>query len=402
MDFALNSEQRAWQQKARQFAEEQIRPISLARDQIADPAATWDWDIIKKGSQLGFRTLGVPKEWGGPGADLVTQCIVMAELARGDSAISKAFSQNWKWSQLMAVVCTKDQQARFLKPFLADDTYMLGGARTEPNVGSDHRMTPNSDPKTGFRLKAERDGDHWILNGEKTFIANGSVGKLFFVSARTDFTKPVTEGSTEFIVPTDTPGFRIGKKFNKAGWRFYQNAELIFENARIPHANIVGEVNGGWKARTSDPSQFNDLELAANAVGVCDTSVENATAYAKTQHKGGHTLADQQRVQLKLAEMHMLTESLRAYIMRTAWERDLACAGDKVQAASANAGLVMVFSQEIIQRVTALGRAIYAIGGAERGMMNASADKLERDAFIWTHLAGDSLSRIKTIKKMLR
>ena len=327
----------------------------------------------------------------------------MAELARGDSAISKAFSQNWKWSQLMAVVCTKDQQARFLKPFIADDTYMLGGARTEPNVGSDHRMTPNSDPKTGFRLKAERDGDFWILNGEKTFIANGSVGKLFFVSARTDFAVPVTEGSTEFIVPTDTPGFRIGKKFNKAGWRFYQNAELIFENARIPHANIVGEVNGGWKARTSDPSQFNDLELAANAVGVCDTSVENATAFAKTQLKGGRLLAEQQRVQLKLAEMNMLTESLRAYIMRTAWERDLACAGDKVQAASANAGLVMVFSQEVIQRVTALGRAIYATAGvAARGAMHASADKLERDAFIWTHLAGDSLSRIKTIKKILR
>ncbi len=403
MEFGLNKEQREWQMKARQFAEEQIRPISLARDQIADPAATWDWDIIKKGSKLGFRTLGVPKEWGGPGADLVTQCVVMAELARGDSAISKAFSQNWKWSQLIAVVCSKDQQERFLKPFLADDTYMLGGARTEPNVGSDHRMTPNSDPKTGFRLKAERDGDHWILNGEKTFIANGSVGKLFFVSARTDFKVAVTEGSTEFIVPTDTPGFRIGKKFNKAGWRFYQNAELIFENARIPHSNIVGEVNGGWKARTSDPSQFNDLELAANAVGVCDTAVESVTTFAKSCKAGGKPLAEQQRVQLNLAEMNMLTESLRAYIMRTAWERDLAVAGDKVQAASANAGLVMVFSQEVIQRVTKLNRDIRALGGhSARGAVNASADKLERDAFIWTHLAGDSLSRIKTIKKMLR
>jgi alkylation response protein AidB-like acyl-CoA dehydrogenase len=403
MDFALNAEQRDWQLKAREFAAKEIRPLSLARDQIADPAATWDWDIIKKGSKLGFRTLGVPKEWGGPGADLVTQCLVMAELARGDSAISKAFSQNWKWSQLMAVVCTKDQQARFLKSFIADDTYMLGGARTEPNVGSDHRMTPNSDPKTGFRLKAERDGDNWILNGEKTFIANGSVGKLFFVSARTDFKVPVTEGSTEFIVPTDTPGFRIGKKFNKAGWRFYQNAELIFENARVPHANIVGEVNGGWKARTSDPSQFNDLELAANAVGVCDTTVEEAMGFVKQQPAGGKPLADQQRVQLKLAEMHMLTESLRAYIMRTAWERDLACAGDKLQAASANAGLVMVYSQEVIQRVTALNRDIRALGGASaRGAMHASADKLDRDAFIWTHLAGDSLSRIKTIKKILR
>ena len=92
MDFSFNQEQREWQMKARQFAEEQIRPISLARDRIADAASTWDWDIIKKGSKLGFRTLGVPKAWGGPGADLVTQCIVMAELARGDSAISKAFS----------------------------------------------------------------------------------------------------------------------------------------------------------------------------------------------------------------------------------------------------------------------------------------------------------------------
>ena len=402
MDFSLSEEQRAWQMKARKFADEEITPISLSRDQIADPAGTWDWEVIKKGSKLGFRTLGVPKAWGGPGADLVTQCVVMSELARGDSAIAKAFSQNWKWSQLIAVACTVDQQKRFLKPFIADDTYMLGGARTEPNVGSDQRM-PNSDPKTGFRLKAERDGDFWILNGEKTFIANGSVGKLFFVSARTDFTKPVTEGSTEFIVLTGTPGFRIGKKFNKAGWRFYQNAELIFENARIPHSNIVGEVNGGWQARTSDPSQFNDLELAANAVGVCDAALEEVMTFVKKQGPGGSELVTQQRVQLKLAEMHMLTESLRAYVMRTAWERDLAVAGDKVQAASANAGLAMIYSQEVIQRVTALNRAIFGLGFAESsGAMNASTDKLERDAFIWTHLAGDSLSRIKTIKKILR
>ena len=160
---------------------------------------------------------------------------------------------------------------------------------------------------------------------------------------------------------------------------------------------------GGWQARTSDPSQFNDLELAANAVGVCDAALEEVMALVKKPGRGGAPLAAQQRVQLKLAEMNMLTESLRAYIMRTAWERDLACAGDKVQAASANAGLVMVYSQEVIQRVTALNRAIFALApAASRGAMNASADKLERDAFIWTHLAGDSLSRIKTIKKMLR
>ena len=93
MDFSLNEEQRHWQSEARRFSDEEVRPMSLARDQIADPKATFDWDIIKKGSKLGFRTLAVPKEWGGHEADFVTQTLVMIELARGDSSVSKTFSQ---------------------------------------------------------------------------------------------------------------------------------------------------------------------------------------------------------------------------------------------------------------------------------------------------------------------
>ena len=100
MDFSLNEEQRAWQVKARKFAEEEIRPISLQRDQVADPRQTIDWEIIRKGSKLGFRTAAVPREWGGHGLDFVTQALVIAELARGDSAIAKTFSQCWKWSHL--------------------------------------------------------------------------------------------------------------------------------------------------------------------------------------------------------------------------------------------------------------------------------------------------------------
>ena len=122
MDFALNDEQREWQMKARAFANEEIRPISLARDDIPDPRETFDWEIVKKGSRLGFRTMAVPKEWGGQGTDFVTQALVMAELAKADSAISKTFSQCWKWSHLIAAVCTDEQKERFLKPFLADDT----------------------------------------------------------------------------------------------------------------------------------------------------------------------------------------------------------------------------------------------------------------------------------------
>jgi acyl-CoA dehydrogenase len=132
VDFSLNEEQRGWQLKAREFAREVLRPRSVERDQVEGAFAPWDWDIIKAGSKLGFRTLAVPEEWGGPGADFVTQGLVMAELATGDSAMSKAFSQNWKWSHQIAEFCTRDQKDRFLKPFLADDTYVMGSGSTEP------------------------------------------------------------------------------------------------------------------------------------------------------------------------------------------------------------------------------------------------------------------------------
>ena len=399
MDFSLNEEQRGWQMKARKFAEEEIRPISMRRDQISDPRETFDWEIIKKGSKLGFRTAATPKEWGGHGIDLVTQSVVMAELAKADSAISKTFSQCWKWSQLITAICTQEQKERFLKPFVADDTYLLGSGNTEPNSGSDNRLPPEDDPKAGVKLRAEREGDEWILNGEKCFIANGGVAKLFFVRTRTNPNVSVRDGSTLFLVPTDTPGFRVGKVFNKRGWRFYQNAELIFENARVPHANLVGEVNGAAKTRGADRSQFNDLELAANALGVCEAAVEMATSYARTQKRAGKPVFEHQVIQLKLSEMHMLTEALRSFVLRTAWERDRAVLRDKTMRDFVNADLVMNFSADVIQRVTRLNMDIH---GAEGCMMNARVDKLVRDAMIWTHLAGDTVQRVKAIKHFIK
>jgi acyl-CoA dehydrogenase len=314
---------------------------------------------------------------------------VMAELAQGDSAISKAFSQNWKWSHLIAENCTKEQKDRFLKPFLEDHTYTMGAASTEPNAGSDNRYPPEDDPRSGWRLKAHRDGDHWLLNGEKTFIANGSIGKLFFVSSRTNPDVAIRDGTTVFMVPAGTPGFRVGKIFNKSGWRFYQNAELIFDNARVPHANIVGEVHGGVKVRSGAAAEFGDFELAANALGVCDAACEHAMRYVKQARRGGKTLFDHQMIQLKLNEMHMLTEALRSFVLCTAWQMDNHQQG-------ANAVLVMNYSGDVIQRVTRLNLEIHCTGGE---VMNAMADKLVRDGIIWTHLASDTSQRLKAVRR---
>jgi acyl-CoA dehydrogenase len=397
MDFSLSNEQRSWQMTARKFAQEEIRPISLERDEIDDPRGTFDWEIIKKGSKLGFRTMAVPKEWGGHGTDFVTQALVMSELAKADSAISKTFSQCWKWSHLIAAACTDEQKARFLKPFLEDDTYLLGKGISEPSAGSDNRLPPADDPKAGLKLKAERHGDEWILNGEKCFIANASVGKLFFIDARTDPNAPLRQGTTMFLVPRDTPGFRIGKVFNKSGWRFYQNGEMIFENARVPHANVVGPVNGSdMKAQTAGDRTggdlFGDLELAANALGVCDDACEQAMTHARTTQQGGRPLFDQQLIQLKLNRMFMLTEALRAMVMRVAWEHDR-------KMRSANAGLCMNLSTDVIQEVTELNLEVHAGSGCA---IPRRAEKLVRDSIIWSHLAGDTVQRLKATRRLAR
>src|SRR5215468_2541419 len=362
MDFSLSNEQRSWQMLARKFAEEEIRPISLERDAIPTARETWTWDIIRKGSKLGFRTMAVPKNYGGQETDFVTQALVMTELAKADSAISKAFSQNWKWSHLISAACSDDQKERFLKPFVADDTFVLGKGITEPGAGSDNRMPPTDDPKPGLKLKAERHGDEWILNGEKAFIANAPVGKVF----------------------------------NKSGWRFYQNGEMIFENARVPHANVVGEVNGavrktgGAGGDTTGGDLFGDLELSANALGICDDACESALRYGKTARQGGQTLFAQQHVQLKINRMYMMTEALRSFVLRVAWEHDR-----KIR--SYNAGLAMNYSCDVVQEVTEL---YMDIRGADGGHMDPHIDKLVRDSFIWSHLAGDSVSRMKVTRRI--
>ena len=196
------------------------------------------------------------------------------------------------------------------------------------------------------------------------------------------------------MVPKGTPGFRIGKIFNKRGWRFYQNAELIFENARVPHANVVGDVGIGsvkaGKGDTTGGDIFGDLELAANALGVCDDAVEMAMGFVRSHKRGGRYLMEHQVVQLKLNEMHMLTEALRSYVMRVAWLHD---AGQH----SANAGLVMNYSTDIIQRVVRLNMEVH---GAQGRLMHARVDKLVRDAMVWTHLAGDTVQRIKILKRL--
>ena len=218
------------------------------------------------------------------------------------------------------------------------------------------------------------------------------MARIFFINARTNPDVGQAEGTTLFILPVDTPGMRIGKIFNKSGWRFYQNAELIFENARVPHANVVGEVNGGFNLRKSTSAPFGDLELSSNALGICNAAVEMAAEQARSRLPEGAYFRDNQAVQLKFSEMRMLTEALHSFVLRIAAESD-----DRSAAHDSSCHVLLHnFSTDAVQRVTALNLEIHAGAGAV--MLHAGADKLARDAFIWTHLAGDSVQRMKAVR----
>lgn len=394
MDHTLTDTQRAWQQKARDFADSEIRPVSLKRDQIAEPAGTFDWDLLKKGSQLGIRTAAVPVEYGGHGIDFTTQAVMIVEMAKADSAIAKTFSQSWKWSHLIVDHGTDEQKRRFFDAFVNDDQCVLGGGITEPNAGSDNRLPPADDPKSGLQLRAQLDGDTWVLNGSKCYIANANIGKLIFAFARTDPNAPVHDGTTIFAVRPGTPGLKVGKVFNKHGWRFYQNAELFFENVRVPDSDRLGPINGAHKKHGGRNSKFGDMEYAANALGICEAAIDMATRHGRTHRQGGRRLNEQQLFQLKLSEMHMFTEALRSFVMRVAAESDFP--GDIPRKHN---GLLMNFSTDSMQRVCYLNLDIHRAAG--KGEISAQADKLVRDAIIWTHIAGDSVTRMKAVQALL-
>ncbi|MFC1492036.1 acyl-CoA dehydrogenase family protein, partial [Nitrospinota bacterium] len=360
---------------------------------IPDPREVFDWEIIKKGSALGLRTLAVPERFGGPGVDLMGQVLVILELARVDGAICKTFSQCWKYSRFLTQLANDEQRERFLPAFMEDDTYLLGMANTEPDAGSDKSMPPPDDPKAGWKLSAVRDGDGWVLNGMKHFIANGGVAKLYILTTRTDPNVPMTEGTTMFFVPSGIPGFSIGRTHNKVGWRFYQNAELIFENCRVPDANRLGEVNKGKSVTRERLMGFNDVELPANMLGMAQAAFEHALEHARNRVQGGRPIIEHQAIALKLADMYMRLEAGRSYLFKVVESTQ---EGD-TDFDSASRKLLKVFTTEVGQKVT---RDAVEIFGGMGVMRDAPVEKLMRDASILTHLAADSVMSLKAAEKL--
>jgi len=355
--FELSEEQRLLQRTARDFAKGEIRPIveRVHRDGVPgdDP-----WPLVRpvfeRGVGLGFTKLLVPAGRGGLGGSCVDAAIILEELGAADVGVaSDYFSLTATMPLMMLRAGAPAQAAGFLDAFLRAPAMVLAGAQSEPNVAGSELMAAGPDPAYGPKLAARRDGDGWRLSGQKSaFITNAGVADHYFIIARTDPTKPVTEGLTIFHVPAGTPGLKVGRKTPLIGWPLTHHAELAFDDARLPADAVVGREGGAAMVFASIPEM--PVCLAACFVGLARAALEYALGYAKARQSVGRPIAQHQAVALKLAEM--ATELHAARLM--VWDAARACETDpmaagmfKAPAAKAKAVDVAIRNAELCMQV---------------------------------------------------
>ena len=284
------------------FAEREIEPkiAQWNRERITD-RATW-----RRMGEAGFLGPAMPTEYGGGGGDFLYDVIVMEELARRrahglmtavHSSICMPYILTWG---------TEEQKRRWLPPAIRGEV-LLGICMTEPGAGSD---------LANVQTRAVRDGDHWVLNGTKTFISLGQLGGLFIVVARTDpRAEPPHRGLSLFLVEADRPGFVRGRKLDKLGLHAQDTSEIAFEDCRVPAANLLGREGQGFKM-LMEKLQQERICIAVSALASCRRALEDTVAYVKSRRAFGQPIAAFQNTQFTLAELATEVEVGQAFVDR--------------------------------------------------------------------------------------
>jgi acyl-CoA dehydrogenase len=295
-DFALSEEQELLRQELRRFGEERIRPGVAERDE----GRHFPHDLVRELGAMGMLGLFVPERWGGAGFDMTAYVVAIEELARACPSVAVTVSVSNSVCCWPILRFGSDALRARVLPELAGGASLGGFGLTEPGAGSD---------VAGIRTTARRDGDDWVLDGEKAWITNAGHASWFVVVARTG--GPGHRGLSAFAVPSHAPGFGVGTPEHKLGLRASRTAPLYFTGCRIPAGYLLGEEGQGFRLamETLDHSR---LGIAAQAVGIHQRALELAVSYARERQQFGKALAEHQAIQLELAQMATELEAARA------------------------------------------------------------------------------------------
>ena len=387
MTIKFTEEQIITQKMVKTFFETEVKPVMSKLDARSDPKECYPFEIIKKASKQGLRTLAIPEEYGGINTDVITKTLVLTTGAEVEAGTAKILSQCWKVSHAISQAGTEEQKQKFLGEFTNDHDYVCSICITEPNAGSDN-LLPYNVVNAGISTKAIVEGDYYILNGSKQFTSLAGFSKLLLVFARTDSKVPFRQGTTTFLVPADLPGVSFGKTNDRMGFRLYPGAEVFFEDVRIPKNYILGELNAGFD--TFAKIFRGSVEIPATNLGICKAMYRTVFEYAKGRIQGGKHIIEHQNVGLMLAEMAMLIDTLEAYMWDTA-ERVKNDANYDVK----KTRFAKIFSGECIVKLSILSLDIMGGAGASK---EYPLEKLVRDGLTFLHGDGtNSLNKLRVV-----
>ncbi len=377
ISFGLTEEQREIQLLAREFAKNEIAP----KAEHYDKSHEYPWPVIKKAQELGLTTMSIPEEYGGLGLSLLEECVVTEELAWGCSGMSTAMGVNGLAILPILIAGTEEQKQAYCGRLAGGE--MSSYCLTEPEAGSD---------VAGIKTTARKEGDHYILNGSKTFITGATVANFFTVFAYTD---PGVryKGMSCFVVERDWEGVSVGQPFDKLGQHASDTAEVVFDNVRVPETHRLGAEGTGFitAMKVFDRSR---PATAAGALGVARRALEESIKYAKERISMGKEIWQYQAIGHKIADMAMDLEAARLLVWKSAW------AVDNGQPDTMVSSFGKAFAADAAMKIAT--DAVQVFGGYGY-MSEYPVEKLMRDAKIFQIYEGTSqIQRNIVVRELFR
>ncbi|MPZ26855.1 MAG: acyl-CoA dehydrogenase [Micromonosporaceae bacterium] len=358
MDFELTDEQRAFRAVLREFVDTDIRPV--AREWEATDR--YPTEIVARLRELGLFGMTVPPAYGGLGLDLVSFALVFEEISRGWMGIAGILGSHSLSCWMIARHGTPEQQQRYL-PELATGQRRTGIALTEPDAGTDLQ---------GIKTTARRDGEHYLVNGGKTWITNARHADPLPVLVKTDpAAEPAHRGMSVLLVDQGTPGFTVLRDLPKLGYKGPESCEVLLDECRVPVGNLLGGVEGRGMQQVLSALETGRINVAARAVGVAQAAYDEALRYARQRHAFGKPIAQFQAIQLKLADMATKVQAARLLVY---WAASRADAGRRVDT---EAGMAKLFASEAAQECALLAMHVHGGYGYSREFV---VERLYRDA----------------------
>jgi acyl-CoA dehydrogenase len=305
MDFEVPEEIEQVREEIRRFGENEIEPVATEYDE----KEKYPWEVMEKAQEAGLLGSNIPVEYGGVGYSPVENAILVEELFSIDPGIALCITSTAFGADAIMEFGTEEQKEEYLAP-IAEGDAIMGAAISEPDVGSD---------VSSVSTRAEKDGDEWVINGNKMWITNGTVGDYFVVLCDTNpDASSRYSGFSQIIVESDRDGFEADKITGKMGIRASDTAELIFNDVRVPEENLVGTRGAGFMQLMQFFDETRTM-VAAQGVGIAKGAYERALEYAQEREQFGQAIGEFQAIQHKLADMATKTEAARQLTYKSAW-----------------------------------------------------------------------------------